>query len=162
MTKKDELGVMRAVGGALVRRDVPLAVRADLAGQVQAFGFVELADFLAVGRGSIVEVVAPLFVRASDWIAPGHCTVELFVRVDGGEWEPWGFAGSSAAGRGRWLEVGLATRFVQGAGHLLSLSGNSARLPLVPGGAGLVEWGCKLGAGVVEVEALPVLVKVWP
>lgn len=161
MTKKDELGVMRAVGGALVRRDVPLAVRADLAGQVQVFGFVELADFLAVGRGAIVEVVAPLFVRTSARAVavPG---VELFVRVDGGEWEPWGFAGSSAAGRGRWLEVGLATRFVQGAGHLLSLSGNSARLPLVPGGAGLVEWGCKLGAGVVEVEAMPVLVKVWP
>ena len=159
MREVEELGAVRAVGGALVRRDVPLAVRADLAGQVQVFGFVELADFLAVGRGSIVEVVAPLFVRTSARAVPG---VELFVRVDGGEWEPWGFAGSSAAGRGRWLEVGLATRFVQGAGHLLSLSGNSARLPLVPGGAGLVEWGCKLGAGVVEVEAMPLLVKVWP
>ena len=161
MKEVEELGAVRVVGGALVRRDVPLAVRADLAGQVQVFGFVELADFLAVGRGSIVEVVAPLFVRTSARAVavPG---VELFVRVDGGEWEPWGFAGSNAAGRGRWLEVGLSTRFVQGAGHLLSLSGNSARLPLVPGGAGLVEWGCKLGAGVVEVEALPVLVKVWP
>ena len=159
MKEVEELGAVRVVGGALVRRDTPLVVRADLAGQVQVFGFVELADFLAVGRGAIVEVVAPLFVRTSDRAVPG---VDLFVRVDGGEWEPWGFAGGSAAGRGQWLDVGLSTRFVQGAGHLLSLSGNSARLPLVPGGAGLVEWGCKLGAGVVEVEALPVLVKVWP
>ena len=34
MKEVEELGAVRVVGGALVRRDTPLAVRADLAGQV--------------------------------------------------------------------------------------------------------------------------------
>ena len=153
-----KLGVVQAIGAAQVLREAALLVQPQHQ-HIQPFGFVELADFVGVWLGSIVEIVAPLFVRRG---ANSAAVVRLFVRVDMGEWTQWPAPAMVAhSGLHEWLDVGLSTKFVVGAGCLCSLSGNGKRLPLVSGGAGLIEWGCQLGDHMTAIEALPALIKVW-
>ena len=160
--KNGLVGELRAVRGALWRCDAPLLVQRDLVGTVQPFGFVELADFVVAGPGALVEVIAPLFARIDPKNTTAHGGIDLFLRVDSGDWVWWEAAPIAHGKAGDWQAAGLSTRFVINDGCLCSLAKNSARLELVPSGFGLIEWGCALDFEVAEIKATNALVKVWP
>ena len=153
-----DLGTVRAVGAALVRRDIALTVQPHIVGKVQPFGFVELSEFVAVGAGSVVEVIAPLFARAPAEMPGG---IDLFLRVDSGEWVWWESVNLARGIAGAWKAAGLTQRFAVENGCLCAITGAKPRLELVPGGDGLIEWGCLLDYAMAEVNATPALVKVW-
>ncbi len=160
MTRKPDgtLGAAAAQGaaspGSAILRGVVQAIDPNLSGERQVFGGIDLASVGA--HVALIEVIAPLLARLDPSNALSGCEIDLFVRVNGGNWVWWDAYELTNTALGEWVTVQITARFVVDDGHLCSLTNSTARLPFT----GAIEWSAKLQYPVAEARPIAALVMV--